>query len=137
MRENEKRNVFDNGKEEGEVKVEIKQDKVSVNCSMLASILYSKNEPLAPHTSSAIKEILGYPSDEELLEMMKNNKLKEQPKEKTYTREDVAKVLCPYCSDGMSRVRYHACSFYHHQRLNGTVVECLASDWLIKTEGKE
>lgn len=61
----------------------------------------------------------------------------EQPKEKTYTREEVAKVLCPYCSDLANRRQYPHKNAYYHVIDNDREAICFASDWLKATEGGE
>ena len=61
----------------------------------------------------------------------------EQPKEKTYTREEVAKVLCPYCADGLERVNLMNETGYAHVNQKTLVAICQASDWLKATEKGE
>lgn len=55
----------------------------------------------------------------------------EQPKEKTYTREEVAKVLCPYCRDWGLASQKNRGRYYHSGQ------DCSASDWLKATGGEE
>ena len=62
----------------------------------------------------------------------KSEKPAEKPVEKTYTREDVAKVLCPYCRNEHIRVCDTVRGFYHSQ----TGAPCYANDWLKATEKK-
>jgi hypothetical protein len=59
----------------------------------------------------------------------------EQPKEKTYTREEVAKVLCPMCAKGKGRIKGHGYVYFHPYDKLGCV--CQADTWLKATEGGE
>jgi hypothetical protein len=52
--------------------------------------------------------------------------------EKTYTREEVAKVLCGQCQTGTQR--YKIDGTYEHCLDDRTVYYCSASDWLKATE---
>lgn len=67
----------------------------------------------------------------------KSEKPAEKPVEKTYTREEVAKVLCPMCAMEKTRIydsRY--LDVLHETETPNRLVTCFASDWLKATEKK-
>lgn len=46
---------------------------------ILAAILLRRNEPLSPHHVGAIRSRLNYPSDEELVQIIRTGEIKNEP----------------------------------------------------------
>ena len=61
----------------------------------------------------------------------------EEKEERKYTRDGVARMLCWYCEHNVNRFYSSVRKVYIHASTATQSITCLASDWLIKTEGKE